>query len=777
MKKVVKLFACLAISFTLALSACESTPINGITPQLRINETTNEWEVSYDNGGSWASLGVKATGENGKDGEQGEKGEKGETGKNGENGLDGSRVTIGENGNWFIDGVDTGISASSNGGTSGGSTEETDFTPISRFVVTSDVHLQKDGSYQSKERLESVFDTAYTYATSQETYTKLDGIFFVGDITDNGKPEEYELFFDTVESKTQGNTFVRAVMGNHEYYNTNAATGSAFNDYTTESMAQAPLNFIQYSGYDDDDIHTEINGYHYIMVSIDKYGTSTGTANEFLSETKLDWLEEQLDIALEDDPTGEKPIFVFHHIHAQNTVIGSTNHDKGLRELLDNYANVVSFSGHTHRPLTNPLSIWQDTFTALGTGSMAYLTLDGPDGSVMEVNEYGEWVKGSNSFQSARNAVLYYICEIDANNVMRILRYNVLTGNVVGEPIILDSFGDPTGFDYTSARANLATAPTFASDAEITVSSNSYVRTAIRFPQATCNDTVHNYLIEVYSNNALVKTEYRFSRSYLGDAMPENMQVFIPALQPQTEYTIKVFAISCYNEESLPLSTTFTTSTQSTTPVADILSVQFNTDGTATNTVTGTTLKKHGSPTVAADSSIGKNVATFDGSDDAYSFDGMMEWVSTMDHSFTMETYVYVTGTKNSAMAIASAAEEGGFGLQYTTGGAYRFSYQNNSSYKTVEYTAGISQWVHLVFVHDGSTIKLYANGELIQSVSATGQYRPGNSGAQDFFIGAEVKKGNLGSSFCKCKIATLNMYSAALSAEQVSTLYSQYTN
>ncbi len=30
----------------------------GITPQLRVNQTTNEWEVSYDNGATWVSLGV-----------------------------------------------------------------------------------------------------------------------------------------------------------------------------------------------------------------------------------------------------------------------------------------------------------------------------------------------------------------------------------------------------------------------------------------------------------------------------------------------------------------------------------------------------------------------------------------------------------------------------------------------------------------------------------------------------------------------------------------------
>lgn len=36
---------------------------DGVTPQLRINASTSYWEVSYDNGSSWQSLGVKATGE------------------------------------------------------------------------------------------------------------------------------------------------------------------------------------------------------------------------------------------------------------------------------------------------------------------------------------------------------------------------------------------------------------------------------------------------------------------------------------------------------------------------------------------------------------------------------------------------------------------------------------------------------------------------------------------------------------------------------------------
>ena len=48
---------------------------NGITPQLRINTTTLEWEVSLDNGATWTSLGVKAKGEDGAKGADGADGD------------------------------------------------------------------------------------------------------------------------------------------------------------------------------------------------------------------------------------------------------------------------------------------------------------------------------------------------------------------------------------------------------------------------------------------------------------------------------------------------------------------------------------------------------------------------------------------------------------------------------------------------------------------------------------------------------------------------------
>ena len=81
------------------------------TPRLRINAETGEWEVSYDEGQTWLSLGVKATGDKGDKGDPGQDGADGKDGAPGKDGKDGLTPFIGENGNWWIGEKDTGVKA------------------------------------------------------------------------------------------------------------------------------------------------------------------------------------------------------------------------------------------------------------------------------------------------------------------------------------------------------------------------------------------------------------------------------------------------------------------------------------------------------------------------------------------------------------------------------------------------------------------------------------------------------------------------------------------
>ncbi len=82
-----------------------------IIPLLQINAETNEWEVSYDEGTTWVAMGVKATGEAGVAGKAGKDGADGKDGVDGEDGKDGNTPYIGTDGYWYIGGVNTGVFA------------------------------------------------------------------------------------------------------------------------------------------------------------------------------------------------------------------------------------------------------------------------------------------------------------------------------------------------------------------------------------------------------------------------------------------------------------------------------------------------------------------------------------------------------------------------------------------------------------------------------------------------------------------------------------------
>lgn len=80
------------------------------------------------------------------------------------------------------------------------------------------------------------------------------------------------------------------------------------------------------------------------------------------------------------DEVGRKGKVFFHvqHPHVKGTVYGGHvwGQDDGASFVaLAKYPAAVSFSGHSHTPLSNEQSIWQGEFTALGTASLRYLSV------------------------------------------------------------------------------------------------------------------------------------------------------------------------------------------------------------------------------------------------------------------------------------------------------------------------------------------------------------------------------------------------------------------
>ena len=126
MKKIFKLFAaCALMGASLLYTSCTqdlANDIAGLGDRVAALESkVKDLQAAIDKGAVITSVdptsnGVKVTLSNGKTfeitngakGDKGDKGDTGATGAAGANGANGSVVTIGPNGNWFIDGVDTG---------------------------------------------------------------------------------------------------------------------------------------------------------------------------------------------------------------------------------------------------------------------------------------------------------------------------------------------------------------------------------------------------------------------------------------------------------------------------------------------------------------------------------------------------------------------------------------------------------------------------------------------------------------------------------------------
>ena len=141
MKKVILIVLSILTCFCMAigLTACGKDGQSN-APTIEIGSDgywyINGTKTDYKANGEKGEQGEKGDkGDSGEQGEQGEKGDSGEKGSDGVNGSDGKdgkdgvdgktpEIKIGENGNWFIDGVDTNVKAQGEKGDKGDSGEK-----------------------------------------------------------------------------------------------------------------------------------------------------------------------------------------------------------------------------------------------------------------------------------------------------------------------------------------------------------------------------------------------------------------------------------------------------------------------------------------------------------------------------------------------------------------------------------------------------------------------------------------------------------------------------
>ena len=393
-----------------------------------------------------------------------------------------------------------------------------DFTPVFRFAICSDAHIEGVGS-PGYERLKKAIDFSLAFAQKDDKYSKLDNFFIAGDITNKGTQAEFASFKEIYdEAKIKGLNMLCTVAKGHD----------------SITMKKKSLAHYKSLTGQETDFHRVIGGYHFIGLS-----TCKSLPHKHYSPLQKLWLKKQLKNAVADTPN--KPVFLIHHEHVKNTVYGSSDFDgwgnRFFNGVFDKYPNVVDFSGHSHYPVNDPRSIWQGDFTALGTGSLKYTELTVDD----ERKVHPPTCEICSNF---------LIVEADKESNLHIIGIDILAEEILCE-YYLKNPADKNNRYYTPEKQLLrSNAPEFSDDAEITVTHTEGIYSA-EYPKAESTDgaPVFIYRAYVYGKNGKLAAQGKTLPSYYLYKSEDILSTELGKLS-KGKYLLRIYAETAYGVQS-----------------------------------------------------------------------------------------------------------------------------------------------------------------------------------------------------------------------------------
>jgi predicted phosphodiesterase len=398
-------------------------------------------------------------------------------------------------------------------------------TGFPRFAVLSDTH------FDNREGGGETSDVKVSRALQNLTLKngKLDAIFDVGDVTDHGQATEYDhmLVVFTNPQYVPQDVPVYYLMGNHD--------NSQGGEYNYLAKTRQPMN--QY---------LEIKGYPFITIS------QTGTGSGDYNHAAQRFLRESLKDAETNYPG--KPIFVFVHVPPQNTCYGSGATDGWgsavFPPLLEPYPQVIVFGGHSHFPLGDPRSIWQGKYTSVNDGSTTY--------SEVEPNIVSDGIHPADYNKVTEGLIVNLK---DGGNAVEMERWDTRRNEEILPRWTVRAPYDGSNFDSEYRGRTGAPPPVFAagSSDRITIV-QSAGKWQITFPQATDNEVVHHYIINVRdaASNEVIQTQRRFSFYYLNSDMPGSLTAEFSGLPADRSLKVEIIAVDAYyDRQSEPIGKLF----------------------------------------------------------------------------------------------------------------------------------------------------------------------------------------------------------------------------
>jgi 3',5'-cyclic AMP phosphodiesterase CpdA len=383
-----------------------------------------------------------------------------------------------------------------------------------RFAVVSDTHF---GNSAGQGPMFKVPQALRNLMTQQPT---VDAIIDVGDITDHGDDGQYKQLLtvfgdETVVPRRVARYFL---MGNHD----NMSGAPRFDNYLNN--IRQPLH--QYFA---------IKGTPFITVS--QTGTDKmdfdSTARKHLSASLYDAAQRFVG----------KPIFVFIHIPPENTCYGSTDNEGWgtpvFNDIYAQYPQIILFAGHSHYPLGDPRSIWQDAYTAVNDGSTTYSEVEaGVVSEGIHPPEYANVTEG-------------VIVNILPDGDVELERHDTYRNEEILPRWTVRAPHDGSRFTYNN-RDGLPS-PEFAADAKPRIDVGNADCT-VRFPQAKDNDAVFRYAVDLLTDDgAVIASFIKFSQFYLNSRTPDSLAVDFGLNADMSSIRARVTAYDSYNNASAPI--------------------------------------------------------------------------------------------------------------------------------------------------------------------------------------------------------------------------------
>ncbi len=404
-----------------------------------------------------------------------------------------------------------------------------------------DVVLKSLGTNLDDANLASTLSTApkFFYSLgnhdSSPEYLNADGV-----VDANGSIEGSNLEYIASFMGEGVDTFVDVENGTlNTYTDTTHAYQFVEQNKTADNTAGALYDYFYGDDLDKAALHSlgnrhmVVNGFNFLAVNPEE------------SKNNFEWLDNKLKQLTAKDPTA--PVFVIYHFRPTMAFKGEPVGDE-IGAVLENYPQAIMFGGHWHSFISFDNTVMQSEkgYYSIDCGSGRYL--------------YDEYATGT-AESEIKNLASALLMEVDNKGNIRITRINAVTGDRVGNNIIIPAVNNDGTRDllYTSNRENASVSPYFISNVASAELSGDKVN--ITVPKTISPNTVSRFEVVVTDAKSGRKSNVKqiiapYYKNNTWNYSPESYTLSIDAsslgleIIPGGIYTAEIVAVDNWENKS-----------------------------------------------------------------------------------------------------------------------------------------------------------------------------------------------------------------------------------